>query len=73
MIPDEVLTRAPELGPVEMVVWTIGPNGHKWGTQIPDFRYTPADPHNSTNVRSGSLADVLRLPPECLLSGVKQT
>ncbi len=25
------------------------------------------------NVRFGSLADVLRLPPECPLSGVKQT
>ncbi len=25
------------------------------------------------NVCFGSLADVLRLPPECLLSGVKQT
>ncbi len=30
-------------------------------------------PRGPCDVRFGSLADVLRLPPECLLSGVKRT
>ena len=43
--------------------------------ECPSFAgfHTPAEPSHAANVRFGSLADILRPPSECPLSGVERT
>ncbi len=43
------------------------------GRQAPGVGDQCSTASGDANVRFGSLADILRLPPECLLSGVKRT